>query len=456
MNNAAGLRAVRLMPPHITAILVACLVLILGSGASLVWNVRDIAAAKLESQQASSTLDDLRALQIELLAAESTQRGYLLTGEATQLDAFERTRRDVASRLGRLAAGGGAEPLARVRTSVEAGMNALSEAVTLAAGGRPEQGLKLVQAADGRRVLEGAEQEVAALARFHHDRLLARADLSSAAAVAAARVAIAIDLLAVAAILLLGLYILRNVQRRHDAEAGLRAANDTLEAKVATRTQQLSQLSRHLLQVAETEKAALANELHDELGSNLTAINLDVTTVMQRLKTSEPALAERLRRSLELLHETLDIKRRLIQGLRPSMLDSLGLCPAIRMHCEDFTRRTNLPCDVDCPDKFPAVDPAWSIALFRVAQEALNNIAKYADAKRVQLELRAENGGAVLRVTDDGIGIPADAADKPMSHGLLGMRERMAQLGGRLSVTPGESGRGTVVDAYVPFPPGTN
>ena len=134
------------------------------------------------------------------------------------------------------------------------------------------------------------------------------------------------------------------------------------------------------------------------------------------------------------------------------MLDSLGLCAAMRMHCEDFTRRTNLPCDAECLDTFPEVDAAWSIAMFRVAQEALNNIAKYAQAKRVRVILRAETTGVVLQIIDDGIGIDPDATVKPMSHGLLGMRERIAQIGGQLTVRAGDDGSGTIVDAFVPFP----
>ena len=156
-------------------------------------------------------------------------------------------------------------------------------------------------------------------------------------------------------------------------------------------------------------------------------------------------------RSLRLLHETVDIKRRIIQGLRPSMLDSLGLPATLRMHCEDFTRRTNLPCEADFADDFPDVEPSWAIAMYRVAQEALNNIAKYANAKHVRVVLRARAQGVVMQIIDDGVGIDPDATDKPMSHGLLGMRERLAQLGGQLVVRPGDDGTGTIVDAFVPF-----
>jgi len=100
----------------------------------------------------------------------------------------------------------------------------------------------------------------------------------------------------------------------------------------------------------------------------------------------------------------------------------------------------------------PEVDSSRAIALYRVAQESLNNIAKYARAKQVRVVLRTMEDGIHMQIIDDGVGIDPDITEKPMAHGILGMRERIAQLGGTFAVQPGADGTGTVVDAFVPMP----
>ncbi|MGE3849887.1 MAG: sensor histidine kinase [Gammaproteobacteria bacterium] len=297
--------------------------------------------------------------------------------------------------------------------------------------------------ADGAATLAAAHAALQEETSARNARIVARCRFAAALAAIA-------SLLTALLLGVLGVQGARNVQRRRVAESEMQAAHDTLEGKVALRTAQLSHLSRHLLQLAETEKTALANELHDELGSNLTAINLDISSVASRLAERDPTLAERLNRTLVLLRETVDIKRRIIQGLRPSIIDNLGLSAAINMHCEEFERRNGLPCRVECAEDFPEVEPATAIALFRVAQEALNNISKYAEASQVHIHLSYSDAGITLRVVDDGVGIDLAAGDKPLSHGLLGMRERMAQLDGRCEVRRGEAGLGTVVEVFVP------
>jgi signal transduction histidine kinase len=159
---------------------------------------------------------------------------------------------------------------------------------------------------------------------------------------------------------------------------------------------------------------------------------------------------ERLQRSLQMLAETVELKHEVIEGLRPSHLDNLGLAFAIKSHCREFTRRTGVPCEVEVAEDFDELDPSWSIALYRIAQEALTNVVKHAQATAVRVELVREAEGIRLQVIDDGVGVAADAAAKPKSHGVVGMRERMRQVGGTLRILPGEGGRGTVVNAFIP------
>lgn len=243
----------------------------------------------------------------------------------------------------------------------------------------------------------------------------------------------------------------RNVRRREKAEHALQVLNASLEELVLKRTTQLSQLSARLQNIAEKEKMALANELHDELGANLTAMNLDVAAVAGRLQASHPALAARLQRALDTLLDTVELKRRIIHGLRPSLLDTLGLGSAMSALCEDYASRTGCACTSHITEDLGEIDPDWLIAIYRIAQECLTNISKHAQASQVNVALIREPQGIRLRVVDDGIGIEQNAFDKPLAHGLRGMRERIRQLGGLFVIRQADD-RGTVAEAFLPFP----
>ncbi len=219
----------------------------------------------------------------------------------------------------------------------------------------------------------------------------------------------------------------------------------TAEARAA----QLTRLAAHLIRVGDNEKARLARELHNELGANLTAANLDVAAVEDKLKASDPALAVRLRRALDSLRTVVSLSRRVIEDLRPSALDNMDLTEALRGFCEEFTERTGLECKTALPD-IEAPNRDTSIALFRVAQQALENAASHAHPSEASLTLSREDNGLHMLITDNGSGIPADALDRPVAHGLLEARERISMVGGTFAVGRGEGNRGTRVEVFVP------
>ena len=221
----------------------------------------------------------------------------------------------------------------------------------------------------------------------------------------------------------------------------------TQDEKVHARAAELTQLSRHLIRVAEEDKADLARELHDTFGSNLTAINMDLNWIARRLPAERPELTERLHRALGMLRATVRSTQDSIDRLRPSQLDNLGLAVALRSHCEELAESSGLACRVDAAEDFDALDRTQSITLYRVAQEALANVAKHARAANVEVELRREDDGVRLRFWDDGVGLP-DEISSP-SHGMVCMRERIEALGGTLTVASVRD-EGTRVDAVVP------
>ena len=250
--------------------------------------------------------------------------------------------------------------------------------------------------------------------------------------------------------LLLSWYVIAiYLERRRDSEAELTRVNAGLEKIVQARTDDLSRLSRHLMTVREDEKAKIARELHDELGSNLTAARMDLAWVAQRVAENAP-VAQRVARASEVVRATVDLGRRIIHDLRPPLLDNLGLSAAIEAHLTEFSKNSGLKVDIDVADELPELAEGCPIALFRITQEALTNVLRYAQAGRVRVSLRCAGSDVVLEIIDDGIGMSEDALAKSMSHGLLGMRERAALFGGKLHLERGPGNKGTVVRVTLP------
>lgn len=242
----------------------------------------------------------------------------------------------------------------------------------------------------------------------------------------------------------------RYVAARMAAEAALLNANEQLNREVEERTSELTDLSRHLIRVSEEEKASLARELHDALGSNLAAIGMDLNWVAKRLPEGRDELRDRLQRALRMVVDTVELKHQVIEGLRPSQLDNLGLTFAIRTHCSEFTRLTGMPCAMDVQEDFDDLDPQVAIVLYRVAQEALTNVMKHAHARNVQVTLAREDEGLRLRIRDDGVGFAAASTGRRNSHGLVGMRERVRQVGGTFRAMTPEQG-GALVEVFIPL-----
>ena len=199
-----------------------------------------------------------------------------------------------------------------------------------------------------------------------------------------------------------------------------------------SRNEQLAQLTRLLLSAQEEERRRIARELHDEAGQILTAVKIDLD------------LAGR-HESAELVGRAIAQTRNLSNLLRPQVLD-LGLVPAIRSLTDDFAARTHVAASLSLPESMPELSPDRQVAIYRIAQEALTNVTRHADARRVRVVLDAEQGHLALTVEDDGRG---PSGELRPHLGLIGMRERVAALGGTLTVGPGHEG-GFRIEARIP------
>ena len=220
---------------------------------------------------------------------------------------------------------------------------------------------------------------------------------------------------------------------------------------VNERTAELTGLSHYLQRLQEEEKAKIAREIHDELGGTLAAAKIDLQLVSDKLPGGD-AQRTRLSRIMSAIDDTIQVKRRIIEDLRPTLLDNLGIGAALKWQCGQFGKRWGVPCRIEMQDENLRLSPAYSIAFYRVVQEALTNISKYAQAKNVAVSLLREGDRWVLRIADDGVGIDTSARHNTTAHGLVSMRERVRALGGEFSIQ-GRAGRGTVVEVNVPIEP---
>ncbi|KND58397.1 Sensor histidine kinase [Candidatus Burkholderia verschuerenii] len=209
---------------------------------------------------------------------------------------------------------------------------------------------------------------------------------------------------------------------------------EELDRLVSERTRQLEALAWHLQSVSENEKTELARELHDELGSILTASKMDVAWVRGKLKEREPAMADKLARALGSLDQGIALKRRIIEDMRPTVLASFGLVIALRSLADEAARRNGWDIEFDLPDDDVKLGEAIEIALFRVAQETLTNAAKYAHASRIHVALSLDGESVSLHIADNGIGIQPGDLQRTQTHGLVGMRQRVSARGGRFEI----------------------
>lgn len=392
----------------------------------------------------------LNDLQMRMLNAETGQRGYLLTGRSEYLQPYEQAIAPVTQSILKLKQRyeNQADALALLTELDQLSLSKLKEmaqTVDLKKNNFSEASLDQVLEGSGKRSMQRMREITASLLDMESSRVdnlrknQKRTQMLSRGSIAL------LSLMCLVAILI---YLRKNLQLKSEQlqlRRELAKERDQLGITVLKRTAELTQLARYLQTNREDERSRLARNLHDDLGALLTSAKLDAARIKSRVNQDSPQVIELLAHLVGNLNSSIALGRKIIEDLRPSALNNLGLLATLEIFSAEFKESSGLLVH----SEFSEVNlPAESqLMVYRLMQEACTNIMKYAKAKNVWLALGMLDGVIIASVRDDGVGFDTNA-QVSASYGLLGMRYRVEAAQGVLNIVsaPGE---GTLVQAHL-------
>ncbi|MFI4931106.1 MAG: CHASE3 domain-containing protein [Burkholderiales bacterium] len=412
-------------------------------------------------RQAVGTLDSLgtmaearshiQGLERSMLNAETGQRGYLLSGDIEYRKPYDDALLEIGTSLKFLVQHYRDDPrasevLTRLSKLIETKVSELALTVRLYDEGKRTATAVIMQSGIGKEQMDAIRKLSAELLEQESRHVEAgRNDIYQTLGLSRLGVA----LLSAFSLLALVMYLRQSSaldKQRQEQQRLVQAERDRLEAEVTQRTAELTELTHHLQTAREDERSRLARDLHDELGALLTSAKLDAARIKSRLAGTAPEALERLSHLVETLNSGIAMKRRIIEDLRPSSLSNLGLVAALEILTREFAEQSGITVH-HALEPVPLEADA-ELVVYRLVQEAITNITKYAKAKRVWVNLSAQSGQVQVSVRDDGVGF--DIGAQPASaHGLTGMRFRVEAEGGTL-VLQSAPGQGTLIQVSLP------
>lgn len=400
-----------------------------------------------------STHASVNRLLRSMLDAETGHRGYLLTGEESYLEPYETavsTVNDNLTQLRGLVLGSpeDLEDFALLSRQISRKLSEMELSLHLRRKGQ-EDAWKFVMSTDvGKENMDAI--------RTHARALIERSIQQVSKNQAEISQSLLLSRMGIALVTAVGLLAFYMYLRQRNAlqlatereQVLLEQERARLEGLVRERTASLTELANHLQQVREDERGHLARELHDELGALLTAAKLDVARLKSRITSEAPEVAERLQHLSSTLNGVIALKRRIIEDLRPSSLANLGLTAAIDILVREFSQQAGI--DVQASLDTVALPETTQLTVYRMVQESLTNIGKYAQATQVLVTVHQYPTHVAVQIRDNGVGFDPAGISRT-AHGLVGMRQRVEAAGGRLTVSSRPQ-EGTVVSAVLPTP----
>ena len=412
---------------------------------------RQSTAASANIEEAQQTRGTLNKLMQNLLDAETGQRGYLLTGDVTYLEPYTSALEEINQNLDTLRQmftsnkqqlddfGVMSRHISRKLAEIDLTVRMRKE--------NKEDAWKFVLTTDvGKdQMLAIRAQSIKLAASSIRKMEIGQTQINESLQLS--RIGVAI--MALSGLLAFYMYL---IQTQALLESGVREKEslqrerDQLDLQVRERTANLAKLATHLQNVREDERGFLARELHDELGALLTAAKLDVARLKSRLASSVPEASERLVHLTTTLNSVIAMTRRIVEDLRPSSLSQLGLVASLEILTREFEERSGLSITTDL--ETVELGGAAQLTVYRLVQESLTNIGKYAEATQAVVSLQNLEGYISIEVNDNGKGFDLGNV-AATSHGLDGMRHRVEAAGGRLNVVSAV-GNGTRISAVLP------
>jgi signal transduction histidine kinase len=409
------------------------------------------AAGRIE--EAQLTRGAINKLLQQVLNAETGQRGFLLTGDPRYLEPYNMATAEINQNLDTLRQlftpyRQQLDEFDLLSRHVSRKLAEMDLSVRMRKDGN-EDAWKFVLTTDvGKEHMDAIRDQSSKLASNSIQKM-EQGQAQIQKTLQLARIGVAI--MALAGLLAFYMY-LRQTKALLDSglreQESLQRERDFLEKQVRERTANLAELATHLQNVREDERGHLARELHDELGALLTAAKLDVARLKSRLAGQFPEAHERLEHLTATLNNGIALKRRIVEDLRPSSLSHLGLVASLEILAREFEERSGLAIATDL--ETADLGGSAQLTVYRLVQESLTNIGKYAEASEATISLHNFDSYILVEVSDNGKGFQVSSVGAG-SHGLAGMRHRVEAAGGRLTVTSQES-RGTRISAVLPLP----
>jgi hypothetical protein len=417
---------------------------------------RQLAAASRRVEKGAAREHALATLQNILSRAESSQRGYILLGDDAYLTQYREGLERLPPSLGVVT-----QEFADAAPSVRADVTELvrlshlkfqemNDTLALYKDGGRSAAIALIRTDFGLRTMRDIADRLGRVEAAETEDILQASRSWRSDRWENLGIRVAVGLLSCLLVFLLGRLVLTYFRSKEREVEVFAEREAMLERIVSRRTQDLSALSTQLQSIAEKEREALSHELHDELGGLLVAARMDISWLEERVALTDPDVQAHFQRVHEALQAGVELKRRVVENLRPTLLDNLGLFAALRWQIADSCGRGGL----QYQERYPAAElnlvPEAAIAIFRIVQESMTNVLKHARARSVEVRVDTQEQWLVISVKDDGIGLPMDTGRAQRAHGLAAMRHRVTGLGGQWRISRGAS-QGTEVEVRLPL-----
>jgi len=402
----------------------------------------------------------IATLKASLFHAESAQRGFLVTERAEYLNPFNQALDEARLSIKTLKENFDDEVISDVikqegdllqaiAASVEAKATEMQMTIQLAKSGNIKNAKQIINLDQGlveaSKFTEQTQQltdlQLKLLEEIRSKRN-AYAALSRASLIGSA---IALSFLVMVVIR----QLINEIANRDRLSQALAKERLTLEVNLKERTDLLETLAVDYQYDVERERRKLARELHDELGSILTATKMDISWVVRTLKDIAPQVSDKLRKTSTYIDQGIQFKRRIVQELHPAMLSTFGFWPAMKELVESAAERNQWELDLILPDESTQLREALGLIAYRIVQESLNNASKYAKATKVSVSIMVELKHLKLEIEDNGVGMDMKVVGAE-THGLTGMRHRVQAIGGHLEIIS-EPGKGVFTRALIPL-----